>query len=1035
MKAKNWLAKVRTLAGFTFFLLVSFSIQAQNTANVSGTIRDSLGIGIPNVSINVKGRTTGAISAQDGSYSIRAERGATLVFSSIGYQTQEETVSGDRLDVVMNAEAQSAGDEIVVVGYGTQRRVNLTGSVASINTEELVNKPVTSVQNALQGVSPGLTVLSRPGSVTKGNANATVTVRGRTNLGTPGPMIIIDGIPASNTELTALNPNDIASMSILKDAASAAIYGSRAANGVMLITTKQGIGVDRLSIGINMNYGIQSATRMPTYVGAVDYMKLFNEARINAGATQPTYSDSLINLFVTNANPDLYPNTNWFDLIFKKTAPQSQYSIDITSSGKYTTYFLGVSYFNQQSLLPKQYQNRYTVRLNTQTKVIPELLKIGTNVSFTKQDFNNDGGNNVSISEMGRSLPISTARQSDGSWGSITAGKENAQIAGRNQLRLLEEGGSSYNKDNYLQLAGNATLTPLKGFSLNGLYSIKYTNENSWSFSKTLSPIIGWISKLPMDATARKVNNMREYWGKRQEMLAQVYADYQVNIYKHYFKVMTGVSQESNEYRVAYLGRKNFPTNDPTNLNTGSTAADDAYADADGQPNRTTTSEWAMRSVFGRLNYNFDERYLLEANLRADYSSRFIKELRGHIFPSFSAAWLVSKENFMNNVNWINLLKLRGSWGKLGNQDVVPVGNYSSLINFGYQYSFDGVAYDGAYQSNGVNRLATWETVTMTDIGIDAAFLKNRLNLTVDYYEKKTEGILRRLAALATYGVTVPFSNAASTQNKGIELALNYKGNIGNDFNYSIGGNLSIIKNKILSLGGENENISSPWIERVGESVGAFYGYIADGLFATDEEAKNHAFQSNTTRAGDIKYRDLNGDKKIDAADRAIIGNDVPWNNYGFTLDMSYKNFDLNILTYGVTDVQTKLTEEASWAFFNGAGVKTQYLDHRWTKENPDPNAYFPRLLEDGKLNNSFSSFWLFNAAYFRVRSIILGYNLPQNILEKMQLKNARFYISANNPFTFMADKRLGDFDPEVASGRGSYPGIKTWSIGINVRL
>lgn len=1021
-------------------LCIAGIARAQKSVQVTGVI-SSMEHPLSGASVSVKDNSkNGTVAGVDGRYTITVPENATLVFSSVGYTSKEEKVNGRTTIDVLLVEAGQQLNDVVVVGYGTQKKENLTGSVASIQPKELRSRPVTSVQNALQGVSPGLTILNRPGSVSKAsngssNGDGTITVRGRTNLGSPGPMIVIDGIPASNAELSALNPNDIASMSVLKDAASAAIYGSRAANGVILITTRKGKG-EKLSVEFNFDYGLQSPTRMPEYVNSVQYATLYNEAMTNAGA-KPVYSDDVIEKFRSGSEPDLYPNTDWLDLFFRKNPPMTSGNVNVSSTGKYTDYYLGVSYLNQQSLYPGQSQNRASVKLNTNTNVIKDILKFGTNLSFIKQDYDNNGGD-ISLIDLYRSLPITVARQSNGAWGSVTAGAENATNANINQLRLLDEGGSNYNKDNYLQLAANAELTPFKGFSVNGLMSLKYTNENSWDFNKTMEPIVGFISGNPMNSTARTTNEMKEYWGKRQEFLVQGYANYEMHLDRHYIKVMAGASQESNIYRTAFLGRKNFPNNDVTTIITGSTGDANMSSDGDGQANRTMNTEWAMRSFFGRINYNFAEKYLFEANLRSDYSSRFISDLRGHVFPSLSAAWKISDENFMKNISWLNNLKIRGSWGQLGNQDAVPIGNYYSLINFGYAYSFGGSAYDGAWQSAGANPMATWETVTMTNIGIDATFMDRHVNLTADYYIKDADGILMQPPTLDSYGLSeIPYANAASTRNKGIEVALNYNGKIG-DFSFNLGGNISAIQNEILSLGGEQERFNGNYIEKVGEKVGAFYGYVVDGLFTSEEEVASSPFQSSNTHAGDIKYKDLDGNKVIDDNDRAVIGNDVPWLNYGFTLNATYKNFDLSVLTYGVANVDAYLSNEASQPFFNGAGVKVQYLDHRWTKENPDANADFPRLLTSADGNQNYgrtSSFWLFDAGYFRVRSITLGYNLPSDLIKKASMTQARVYIAASNPFTFMADKRLGDWDPEMASGRGGYPGIKTWSIGLNIKF
>lgn len=1013
---------------------------------VTGTVTDRNGGPLPGVTVLVKGTQTGTATDFDGNYELSVPGpDAVLVFSYIGFVTSEIAVNGqEKIDAILKEDVSEL-DEVIVVAYGTQKKENLTGAVVSVSNEKLVNRPVTSTQNALQGIAPGVTILQRPGDVGRnsdGTSNNTggITIRGRSNLGSPGPMYIIDGIPATAQEFAALNPNDIENMSVLKDASSAALYGSRAANGVIVVTTKRG-SAKKVTVEINTSYGWQSATKLPDYVNSADYARLYNEALNNAGRA-PIFTDEEIQKFADGSEPDLYPNTDWYETVLRSAAPQREASLSISAPGKVTDYYLGVSYFDQESLIPGKKQDRIVAKLNTESKVIENILKVGTNFSFIKQDFDRDGGN-ISWTELNRSLPTSVVRQSNGAWGSVDAGNENAQTAGRNQLRILEEGGSAWDRDNYLQLAANASLTPLEGLSINGLTSLKYTNSNSWSFNSTIAPINSFLTGDPMNATRVTPNEMKEYWRKRQEFLIQGTVNYERRFGDHYGKVTVGASQESNTFRTAFVGRKNFPNDNMTTVGSGSGNPEDISSDNDGQANRSSQEEWAMRSFFGRFNYTFADKYLLEANTRIDYSSRFHPDHRRAVFPSFSAGWIISRESFMENVDWLDHLKLRGSWGSLGNQNVVRIGNYFDLLNIGYQYNFENGPQDGVWQGNGVNKLASWEKVNMTDVGLDIILFNNKLNITADYYIKDTRDILTRRPVLATYGIPddgIPYENIAKTRNKGFELTVSYSDKIGDDFRYTIGGNFSTIDNEILSLGGgREERISGYWIERVGGSVGDFYGYKADGLFADEADVENHAFQSAATAPGDIKYRDINGDGVINADDRVVIGNDVPWLNYGFNLSAAYKGISLEVLTYGVGKVKTYLDNEASFPFFNGAGIKEE-LKNRWTTDNPDPDADFPRLLlsQDGNQNyatGNRSSFWLFDGSYFRVRAITLGYTFPEEVSSKLGMSMCRVYATSNNPFTFMADKRLADYDPESGSGRGGYPGVKTFSLGFNFRF
>lgn len=1006
---------------------------AQNQESITGVVKSVDGPVI-GATVSIKEDPSVATSTDaNGKFILQGSQGQTLVVSAIGYLKTESAIQGSVIEIDLAVDQESL-EEVVVVAFGTQKKVNLTGSVASISPKELAERPVSSLQNALQGISPGITVLSRPAEVAKGN-NATITVRGRSNLGAPGPMYIIDGIPATSAEFTAISPNDISSMSVLKDAASASLYGSRAANGVILVTTKRG-GGDRAVIGFSTSYGWQHSTFVPEFANSLEYIELYNRAMANAGK-QTHFTDDIIDKYRTGANADLYPNTDWYKEILDQGAPQREASLSINAPGKITNYYLGLNYFDQNSLVPGRKQDRINIKFNTNTDVIEGLLKVGTNVSFLKQDYDRDGLG-ISWVEMGRALPMTVLRQSNGQWGSISNGIANSTIAATNQMRAITEGGEGWNRDNYLQFAGNASLTPFEGFSLDGLMSLKYTNTNSWDFTKRQDFIPDFLTGSLLDGSAVPINEMEEYWGKRQELLLQAVANYERNFGDHYGKVTAGVSQESNVYREAFLGRKNFVNNDLETIINGSSSQSDMSSDDTGLANRTIQDEWSIRSFFGRFNYNYKEKYLFEANYRIDYSSRFSPENRRAQFPSVSAGWAIDKESFMDEVRWVDALKVRGSWGVLGNQDAVAIGNYYDLISISSLYSFAGEPVDGAQQTAAVNKAALWEKVYQTNVGIDAALFQGKVTLTADYFVKNTRGILLQPTFLATSGWDkAAYFNQGETTNKGLEVIATYNGRVGEEFKYSISGNVSKINNTINSLGtGRSEIVDGLYINRVGESVGDYYGYKSDGLFTAQEEIDSHPSQASiagNSKVGDIKYVDVNGDGELTAEDRTILGNDVPWLNYGFNFSASYKGFDVNVLTYGVAGVKTYFQQEAVQPFFNGGNIKSTWLDG-WTEQNNVADAPFPRITttSDAAQNYITSDFWLFSGNYFRIRGITLGYTFDKDLIKKAKFSNLRVFASSNNPFTIMADKRLSDYDPETGSGRASYPGVKTFSIGLN---
>lgn len=923
------------------------------------------------------------------------------------------------LRIVLNSDRKVL-DEVVVVGFGTQKKVNLTGSVATVKAENLVSKPSTSLTNALQGTVPGVTIISRPGDV--GNDMGSVNVRGRGNLGSSSPLYIVDGVPVSAGEFQRIYPGDIKSISILKDAAASSIYGSRAAYGVFLVTTKKG-SEGKANISYNGYMAWQTPTILPEKVNSIDFATLKNEANLNAGKT-PEYSDEVMNAIRAQNNPDLYPNNDWYKLVYRDYAPMTEHNVSISGGGD-TRYFISGTFYEQQSLIPDKALDRYSFRANTE-RDFTSFLTVGTNISYTIDKTDSQGS--FSITDLNRMTPLTVAKHSDGSWGTVTAGKESKVYAENNPLRKMAEYGYSKSKTSRLNAALNATLKPIKDLEIKGVFSYRKTDYNGKSFNNRVPYAIGFISKKPIIGTEKNPNSMNLDWSNSQTLMSQVYATYNKTIDQHDFSAMIGMQYESDEYNRLFAGRKEFSTNNLSDLNAGS-------AKKDNLSNGGYTVEKAFFSEYMRLNYAYDNRYLFEANMRIDQSSQFHKDNRRGIFPSFSGAWRITEEDFMKDIRWINNLKLRASWGKLGNVNNVGYYDYFDGLAIGGAYVSNGALQDGAWPSKQANKDLTWEKVTMANIGLDLTLFKG-LEIQVDLFDKDTKDILLAMPQPDELGLDKKewaSINAGRVNNKGIEFTINYRGNIG-DFKYQVGGNFSKIKNKVVSLNGLDDQISGSWIYREGEAIGSFYGYKADGLFKDEKDVANHIAQDKQTKPGDIKYVDVDGDGKFTGDDRTILGNDVPYFNYGLNLSAEYKGFDLFIQGQGVNNVKVHLHGEEAFAFFNGASAK-QFHMKRWTKENPDPNAAYPRLLPtaDDKHNQRFSSFWLFNADYFRVKNLILGYTLPQNLSKKIHLERLRVYLSGTNLLTIRGDKRMKDFDPEMASARGTYPNTKVLSVGMNI--
>lgn len=993
-------------------------------------IESATNMGIPGVNVTVKGQPTEGVATDiEGNYTLTVSKDAVLIFSAVGMKTIE--IPADKASKVVMQEDTSLLDEVVVVGYGTQKKINLTGTVNTVKTDEIQGKAVTSLANALQGVVPGVTVISRPGDV--GDGLGTINIRGRGNLGASSPLFVVDGVPVTSGYFQRISPSDIESISILKDASASAIYGARAAFGVFIVTTKKG-KEGKATINYNAYYGWQSPTVLPKKLRSLDFANLTNEANINAGKGAIYSADEIAKIKSGNY-PDLYPDNDWYSLVYKDSAPITEHNISVQGGGK-TRYFVSGSFFEQKSLVQGKKLNRYSLRANTEREFSP-IFTLGTNISLLKDEHKRTSGN-FSRTNIDRMTPLTVAKHSDGTWGSVTAGKESSVLAKNNPLRQLAEYGRGHYDVWRLNSSINATLKPIEGLEVTGVLSYNYFNKQESAFDNTVAPIIGFISKKELNGTNLSPNKLTKTWQTHSTFMAQAYATYKKEIGLHYGSIMVGTQYEDYDWEKLKASRKDFPSNDLGAIDAGSGKAENLG-------NSGRKEERAFLSQFARLNYAYANKYLFEANIRFDQSSQFHKDNRLGIFPSFSAAWRLTEEDFLKNVKWLSNLKIRASWGKLGNTNNVGYYDYLDVLAVGTATIMGESKVDGVWPSRQSNKNLSWEEVNMTNLGIDASFFESKLQMQLDIFNKITNDILLKTPTPLEMGLVeeereglkhkderTPV-NAGSVENKGFELMLSYKDNIG-EFNYGISANVSRIWNKITDLNGLDNQISTPFINKEGESVGSFYMYQAEGLFKDQAEIDAHAKQGAATKPGDIKYKDINEDGIINAEDRKIVGNDVPYFTYGIGFNASYKGFDFSLQGQGVKDVKVYLSGEAAFAFFNGAGAKEFHLK-RWTKENPDPQAAYPRVLPSS--NNSHnqikSSFWLFNADYFRIKNLTLGYTLPKAVSKKIGLSKTRFYVSGTNLFTLRGDKRMKDFDPEAPSKRNAYPSMKVVSLGVNI--
>ena len=997
---------------------------------LTGTVKDAEKDEIlPGVSVVVKGTTRGTTTDSDGKFQLAIpDKSAVLVFSFVGYQPQEVPIGNQTaLNIQLKPDAKSL-DEIVVVGYGKQAKSQVIGSIAQIDGDKINNRAVPQLSQSLTGQLPGVAIIQRSGQ--PGNSGGNIQIRGVGSFGAAtNPLILVDGIPTNS--FNDIDPNDVASVSVLKDASSAAIYGARAANGVILVTTKLGT-TKKLRISYNGYVGIQRMTATPDIVNSWEFAQLANEA------IPGTYTDAQIQKFKDGSDPDNYPNNNFVDLVLKKQALQTGHNLSLTGGGENTQYLLSFGYLSQNGIVAKNNYTRYNVRLNL-TSTLSKRLKLTTRLSgiqtLDKQpappatlDFN-DMTN--AIGQVVRTAPIYSVRLSNGDLGT----------------GLVNKGTPVSYLDNESFYRGKTT-----DIGLNTRLDWQVIND------LTLSVVGGFTQLTGRDtrflATQRLTANitngpssLNEGTNTTAYQTIQALADYRKSFGLHEVGVLAGYSFESSTLESLGLSRSNLPTNTITVISAG---------DASAQTTSGTASAWALQSYFGRAQYNYDHKYLVEGTVRYDGSSRFPTARKFAAFPSVAVGWRIGQESFIKDrVNWVDELKLKASYGTLGNQNILNTNGsanyypYQNVLNTGFNYPFGGVITTGVARTTITDTTLHWESTRTQDVGIEASFFKRLLNVSVTYFHKKTYDILVNPASSVaqTLGFTVGQKNSGSLVNEGWEFVLNHQKRIGS-FSYSVGGNLTALKNTVLDLGIGNVNQPSGLVGNgstlfIGYPTGIYYGYIADGLFTNADDVKSWADQTSiapNAKPGDIRYKDISGpngvpDGKVDATyDRTILGSTVPKISYGINATGAYKGFDLSILFQGVGGTSGYLNGYAGYAFNNNGNVQRWQADGRWTPDNPDRNAVYPRLefiTNSGTNNTLTSSFWTLNGSYLRLKNVQLGYNIPKVLVQKINIQSIRLYANAEN-LHLWSNYRKG-WDPEINTGGNYYPILANYTFGLNV--
>lgn len=1007
---------------------------------VSGVVYDSDGLPVIGAGVMVEGSLHGTVTDEDGRWTLELEDdNVTLEISSMGYQRQSVAVKGrSDFTVTLTSDTQYL-DEVVVVGYGTQKKVNLTGSVSMVTSEDMASRPVSNMSSGLQGLLPGVTVVNASGQ--PGESGTTIRVRGVGTIGNANPLILIDGIEG---DLSTINPEDIESVSVLKDAASASIYGARAANGVLLVTTKKmndnpGAAKDNAKVTFGAYAGIQTPTRLPQMCDAIEFMTLDNEARQNVGTAIGWLEDSFKKV-TDNTDPNYFANTNWLDEVLNSYAPQQNYSLSLNGGIGSSGYMLSYRYFDQKGLTvgSSTGEQRHNVRFKMNTKLI-DRLTLSSNISYTSRKvtspINSLTSGGGAIYNAMRIAPNAPVRYTDGTW---AYGGGNT-----NPVAILNDGGRSNVSTEEFSLLEVLKLDILKGWDVTATYNLTSTNGYKDILKKTITFVNPEDKSVNVYASPNSLKNV-DLKNVQQTFIIQ--SNFDITFGKHNVSGVAGMSQEWYEARMFEASRTNLSTEFEPTLNLG---------DPSTMSNNATYSSWALRSGFGRVSYNYDERYLLEANIRYDLSSRFHKSVRGGWFPSVSAGWRISEEQFMSFAKPIvDNLKIRGSWGMLGNQ-YVGSSDYpymSVLEAFTSGLSLIGTSASTGYApSTLANPNLTWEHIKMVNAGVDVALLQNRLTMSFDWFNKDTEGILLKLNYPAQIGPKPSEQNAGKVNNRGWEFDLNWRDQRG-EFYYGIGFNISDVKNRIVDLAGNAPDLSGYQIRMVGYPIDAFYGYKAIGLMTPEDfkisDTQNHNYSlpkvpvilGNDYQPGDIKYEDISGpDGKPDGRitpeyDKVVLGSNIPRYTYTVRGDLGWKGIDFSFVIQGVGKCDGYLEGTARHAFQDMAAYPQKvHLERYNVVTNPNPDALYPRLTYNTGFNqNTFSTYWMENASYMRLKNVQIGYTFPEKWMKKARIDNLRVYLSGDNLLT------VSDFfyayDPETPVSKGGYyPQVKTVVLGLNI--
>ncbi|RXF72440.1 SusC/RagA family TonB-linked outer membrane protein [Arcticibacter tournemirensis] len=1008
--------------------------QQNETRQLTGNVKDENNDPLPGVSIKIEGTSQGTVTDAKGNYRLRVSGSPTLVFSFIGYTSQKIKPAGrGRIDVLLKPATGTALNEVVVVGFGVQKKATSTGAIASIDNKQLVQSPVANISNSLVGRLPGLVAVQQSGEPGFDQSKLKIRGIGTLNSGAESdPLIMVDGVQRNFNEI---DPNEIENISILKDASATAVFGVRGANGVVLVTTKTGIS-GKPQVGYTSNFGLQHATSIPTMLSSFEYASLYNEAQKNGNANaNPYFSERDLELYKNGSDPVFHPNVDWFDLVLKPYAFQQQHNFNIGGGNKDTRYFISLGYFDQNGSynvqdVQKDYSanpryQRYNVRSNFDidfNKDFSASIKLGG--QFANSNYPGQGAGEVFFRILSAN-PLMNPAVIDGK---MISSVEGTPSTTGNPLAFIANSGYQNNFNSTLNT--NISLQHKLNFITQGLKvraMLSYDNYYQHWIKRNKTSKTYKVIKDPADPS-------KPIFVQDGEETPFSFSEGYSRWRKVYAEFATEYARSFGDHNITALALYNLERvfNPGTFYNNGSL---DNYPVPRG-----------YLGMVGRLTYNYKSKYLSEFNLGYNGSENFPEDKRYGFFPSFSLGWVVSEESFIPKNDFLTFLKIRGSLGEVGNDRIggerflyLP-----SVYNYGGGYNFGEVGsnyqwYGGSQEGKLGNPDVTWEKARKTNIGLESVFFKDRLRITADIFKEKRDNILAYLGTVpGLVQANLPPANIGKVSNEGYEVEAAYNNSVGK-LSYWVKANYTFAKNKIVY---QDEPVRAyPWLQRTGQQVGQYWGLVSDGFYNTQEELSGAIASAWTSelKLGDIRYKDINDDGIIDANDEVPIGNtNFPQNVYGFSFGGQIKGFDFSVLFQGASNVSTYISEMAAWAFdTEWRSANTTHLE-RWTPERyaAGESITYPRVElapTQGKHNYHASDFWLEDASYLRLKNAEVAYRFSGGFLNRIGAKYLRLFVNGNNLITW---SKMRNYDPEAPQGRGQfYPQMKTYNFGANLQF